>query len=593
MCRGLAWAAAGAACLAAMAAAAETPRVPFPAHVTYASGTIQPSNHTQAQMDENVRLLYAHWKTKYLKSAGTDGEGKPMYRVTLGKENPKYTVSEGQGYGMIIVATLAGEDPAAQEIFDGLLRFALANPSEIDGRLMNWHVPEANDSGVDSAFDGDADIVYALQLADAQWGSSGNFDYAAQATTRLAGVKQSTLGPQSRLPLLGDWVEPNGSDHNQYTPRSSDFMPGHFHSWARLTGDPTWNTVAANCANLTTTMQANFSANTGLLPDFIIDANTAPEPAPPDFLEGEFDGDYYFNACRDPWRLAVDALLNNDATSAAQAKKISAWAEGVTGGNAHLIQAGYTLAGNPLTPEEPDFNTAFVAPLAVAAMLDPKQQTWLNTLYDAIRVEHQDYYEDSINLLCQLVLSRNFWDPTLLGAPVITTQPQAETVVAGRSATFSVTATGTGALRYQWYFNGNAVPGTRQSYMIHATQAKSAGNYSVKVTDAAGTTTSENATLTLLKSATRARFTLQPNRTVTVAANGTVTLIVAASGTGPLKYQWQRQFQNLTDDGTTAGTKTATLTITNATRANAGLYRVLATNPAGTTPSQSCRVTVQ
>src|ERR1039458_3100993 len=47
---------------------------------------------------------------------------------------------------------------------------------------------------------------------------------------------------------------------------------------------------------------------------------------------------------------------------------------------------------------------------------------------------------------------------TATSAPMITAQPQAQTVTTGSTATFNVVASGTG-LAYQWYRGGTAVPG--------------------------------------------------------------------------------------------------------------------------------------
>lgn len=259
---------------AAAAAPAAIPAHPFPQHVAYASGSIRPQHRTQAQLDDDVRTSYNQWKDEYLKPAGTNPAGQARYRVAFGKNGPKAarTVSEGQGYGMVIVALMAGHDPAARMIFDGLHQFALAYPSNQDARLMTWEVPV--EKGSANAFDGDADIAHALLLAHAQWGSAGGVDYAAAARMRLKGILASTIGPQSRLPMLGDWVQPDGAKANQYTPRSSDFMPGHFRTWARFSGDPVWNAVAGNSASVISYLQTNFSPHTGLLPDFIVDAKT-------------------------------------------------------------------------------------------------------------------------------------------------------------------------------------------------------------------------------------------------------------------------------------------------------------------------------
>ena len=88
-------------------------------------------------------------------------------------------------------------------------------------------------------------------------------------------------------------------------------------------------------------------------------------------------------------------------------------------------------------------------------------------------------------------------------APTITVQPANQTVTAGATATFSVTATGSG-LTYQWRRNGTNISGaTSSSYTTPATTVSggSANNgdlYSVVVTgDTAPAATSNNATLTV------------------------------------------------------------------------------------------------
>lgn len=392
----------------AQTVAQAVPQRPFPQHVAYASGTIKPNHRTQAQLDQDVRQFYEHWKASYLKQAGTTADGHPLYRVSFGSTNPGRTVSEGMGYGMIIVAHMAGYDPDAQTIFDGLWLFTRKYPSEIDPRLMGWQVPVVPGQ-TSSAFDGDADIAYGLLLADAQWGSSGNINYRAEAQTVITAILESTIGPQSRLPELGDWVQTNGNPWNQYTPRSSDFMPAHFRAYGRATGNAVWQTVADRSQAVISSLQDNYSPNTGLLPDFIVNTNNTPQPAPANFLEGANDGYYNYNAGRDPWRIGTDALLNGDAVSAAQARKMSLWIEGAASGNPANIKAGYRLNGQPLADY---FTTFFAAPFGVAAMTNPSQQAWLNSIYSAVYNRHEDYYEDSVTLLCLLVLSGNYWDPT-------------------------------------------------------------------------------------------------------------------------------------------------------------------------------------
>ncbi|MBI5297309.1 MAG: beta-glucanase [Chloroflexi bacterium] len=386
---------------------------PFPQHVTYAPGSILPNHRTQAQLDDDVRVYYDAWKQTYLLEAGASVDGHPLYRVAFGSSVPNrdQTVSEGQGFGMLIVPIMAGHDPDAQTLFDGLWEFARAHPSEVDPRLMDWKVPESVD-GDDSAFDGDADMALGLLLANAQWGSAGRIDYQAEAEILISGILESTIGPDSRLPMLGDWVDVAGMDFNQYTPRSSDFMLANFRAYGRAAGDPVWDEVIANSQDVMLALQESHSPASGLMSDFIVMTGEThtPQPAPPDFLEGADDGHYSYNAGRVPWRLGSDALLNNDAASRAIAQKISAWIEASANGDPFNIRAGYDLDGQPL-PDSDYFTTFFVAPMGVAAMTNPAQQDWLNAIYDAVYNQHSDYYEDTVTLLCLLVMTGNFWTP--------------------------------------------------------------------------------------------------------------------------------------------------------------------------------------
>jgi endo-1,4-beta-D-glucanase Y len=386
---------------------------PFPQHTAYAPGSILPNHRSQTQLDDDVRAFYDQWKSEFVLDAGLSPDGAQMYRIAFGKDLPgkEITVSEGQGYGMIVVPLMAGYDPDAQKIFDGLWQFVRAHPSEIDPRLMDWYFPDSDNGNV-TAFDGDADIAYGLLLADAQWGSTGDINYKAEAQNMIGGILESTIGSESHLPMLGDWVDTQGDVYNENTPRSSDFMLVNFRAFGRATNDPVWLDVIAQSQNVMNAIQANDSPGSGLMPDFIVFTGDAhiPQPAPPEFLEGPHDGHFNYNAGRVPWRVGSDAVLNNDLASRLIAQKISHWIEASTNGDPSRIRAGYDLDGNPL-PNSNYFTTFFVAPMGVAAMNDPNQQEWLNAVYDSVYDQHIDYYEDSVNLLCLLVMSGNAWTP--------------------------------------------------------------------------------------------------------------------------------------------------------------------------------------
>src|SRR5437588_522391 len=103
--------------------------------------------------------------------------------------------------------------------------------------------------------------------------------------------------------------------------------------------------------------------------------------------------------------------------------------------------------------------------------------------------------------------------------PSISTQPTNQMVTPGQAATFTVVATGTAPLGYQWQKNGTAISGaTSASYMTPATtSADNGAQFVVVVSNSAGSVTSNAATLTVSASATAPTITTQPaNQTVTV-----------------------------------------------------------------------------
>lgn len=83
--------------------------------------------------------------------------------------------------------------------------------------------------------------------------------------------------------------------------------------------------------------------------------------------------------------------------------------------------------------------------------------------------------------------------------PSITLSPQNQTAGVGDNVTFSVAATGSEPLRYQWQFNGIAIPGATSSTLTFGNAAKTqAGSYTVEISNGAGSKVTSPATLSLL-----------------------------------------------------------------------------------------------
>jgi Bacterial Ig domain/Putative Ig domain/Immunoglobulin domain/Right handed beta helix region len=173
-------------------------------------------------------------------------------------------------------------------------------------------------------------------------------------------------------------------------------------------------------------------------------------------------------------------------------------------------------------------------------------------------------------------------------APSIATQPTNQTVTAGQTATFTVMANGTAPLTYQWQKNGTNIAGvTSASYTTSATTTSDSGStFDVVVSNSAGTATSNPATLTVNTAAVAPAITTQPaNQTVT--AGQTATFSVAASGTAPLSYQWQKN-----GTAVSGATSASYTTPASSSSDNGALFNVVVSNASGSVTSNSATLTV-
>ena len=172
-------------------------------------------------------------------------------------------------------------------------------------------------------------------------------------------------------------------------------------------------------------------------------------------------------------------------------------------------------------------------------------------------------------------------------APGLTTQPVAATVNVGGAASFTIVASGTAPLSYQWQKNGTAIPGaTAASYAMAAVQSGDAGSYVCTVTNSVGSITSSGATLTVTTGAIAPAITAQPPTSLSATTGGSVTFVVAASGTAPLSYQWRK------DGAALPGATSASYTIAAVQTADIGAYLCVVTNTAGSATSAAATLSV-
>jgi endo-1,4-beta-D-glucanase Y len=384
---------------------------PFPQHTVYTKGVIKPNHKTQQQLDADVIAVYERWKKNYLtEDIGAKGLYYIKYQAETGKP---VTVSEAHGYGMVTLVYMAGADQNAKTYFDGMYAFFKAHPSNGNPKMMNWQQAIKNGKvvsvGGSSATDGDLDIAYALLLADKQWGSTGKINYKAEADLVINALKESIVHHKYKTLKMGDWASNEGSRINDAT-RPSDFMLQHMKAFKKATGDAVWDTVVENTYGVINHIFMGYSSKTGLLPDFAEYKDGNFMPAVGHLLEDKSDGSYSYNSARTPWRIGTDYVVTGDIRAKSQLTVLNSWIRTAAGDNPKQIYSGYDLDGKMMSGRNYQ-DLTYQAPFMVSAMIDSKNQSWLNQLWDNAVKNHNSYFGDSIAMLSLITTSGNWWVP--------------------------------------------------------------------------------------------------------------------------------------------------------------------------------------
>jgi len=177
---------------------------------------------------------------------------------------------------------------------------------------------------------------------------------------------------------------------------------------------------------------------------------------------------------------------------------------------------------------------------------------------------------------------------TVTAPPSILTQPINKTVLYGTPTTFTVVASASAPITYQWYRGTSAIAGaTSASYTLASPQVATdnGAQFYVTVTNPLGSVTSNTVTLRVVPAIIPLAISTQP-ATKTVLDGIDTTLSVVADGTGTLLYQWKKDGVNIT------GATSATLSFSPAVLADAGVYTVSVADDFGSITSAAATLTV-
>lgn len=158
--------------------------------------------------------------------------------------------------------------------------------------------------------------------------------------------------------------------------------------------------------------------------------------------------------------------------------------------------------------------------------------------------------------------------------PTITQEPDNQSVVLGGRAVFRVVATGDQPMAYAWTRSGVTVYTAGPEYVLENVQPSLAGNYRVKVSNAAGYAYSRTVSLTVTDAPVAPKITKAPTHQL-VALDASANFAVTVTGTTPLEYEWRRNGQPI------PGATNAIYSVAQAKPADEGTYTVMVRNPLG------------
>ncbi|MBN2425703.1 MAG: hypothetical protein JXB44_11815 [Calditrichaceae bacterium] len=356
---------------------------PFPQNADYPFGYKPGTITNKAALD-----AYSKWKELYLVKC------KDNYRVVC--EGPDETRVEAVGFGMILTAYFGDKKE-----FDGLYNFYKSKRTENANMMMAWNVSceGINDPG--SATDGDIDVAFSLIAAYNQWG--GN--YLDEAKQVIQVIKNSVVvkcdsllalapGYSKASPKGSAWGGCDLTDIQYYT-------PAFFRLFAQASGDEDWNKLADDTYTI---LNAAAHPETGLVPDWqsvsgIPGGNSDRVPY------------FWYDACRVPWRIALDYIWNGNEQAGAWCAKVSRWAYGIGPAN---IKDGYNLDGTD--NNDGYHNSAFVGGFAVAAMCNSQEiADVFGAEMTSSRLGDDHWFPMSLRSLYLLPITGNFWQPSIAG----------------------------------------------------------------------------------------------------------------------------------------------------------------------------------
>jgi endoglucanase len=282
-------------------------------------------------------------------------------------------VSVGIGYGMLLAVGMS-----EQTLFDGFWKYY---QDHLDSSgLMNMQTGVCDGPGnnnQNASTDADLDAAMALVQAAARWPNGGYLAKAQALTTKIIQFESDTCDGR-RVLCPGDAFG-GCNDPNDQRINPSYFSPGYYKVFAHYFSEQasTWLALADGSYQLYAIYQARMS---NLVPDW-----SGPDGSDTGYM-------YWYDACRTPFRVAVDYAWTGDTRAKTFMQNVSSWVD----------QGG----GLPKAAQQQ--NSAFIGAFALAGgyeqgKFDSYMSAWLNA-----QVDDAPYYQGTLRVLYLLVAAGKF-----------------------------------------------------------------------------------------------------------------------------------------------------------------------------------------
>lgn len=322
---------------------------------------------TAAISDEILDEEYAKWKAAYVRDCPPDQSRVQAGGSAPGAESSE-TFSEGIGYGMLLAVSFNDK-----ETFQKL--WAYYKAARNTHGLMNWKMNACTGNYYDAngASDGDLDTAMALVMGDRLWGGFGTD--ANDLINAIREFETMSCSGQTVLRPGDAW----GLECTTGSLNPSYFSPAYYRAFAVYQPSEAsfWNEFADASVKMLLAYQDTTDGG-ALMGEW-------------SYVDRLADKNYGYNACRTPWRVAMDYVWWGTADSKTYLANVSAYVDSKGG-----------IGSVPF-----DRNSAFLGPFALSGIATEKCEAYYQAWMTSAQYDDR-YFQGTLRVLNLLLMAGKF-----------------------------------------------------------------------------------------------------------------------------------------------------------------------------------------